>query len=172
MADNLDGKTALKRNRLDIPSLKMIKKVSKRKYSEKDVSGKIAEFTARFLGTPRFLVYLSVFCILWITWNSLSPENLRFDSASIGFTALNLMLSLQAAYTAPLILLAENRQLERDKISYEEDRQRAMRNLSDTEYLAREIDSIKMALNDIATRDFVRSELREIVQELKEENNK
>src|SRR5690554_577938 len=87
------------------------------------------------MGTPRFLLYLTAFCGMWIKWNTLMPDSARFDSAALGFTALTLMLSLQASYAAPLILLAQNRQADRDRVQAEQDRQRAERNLADTEYL-------------------------------------
>src|SRR5690606_6950214 len=101
--------------------------------------GNGAEAIARFMGTARFLIYLTLFCALWLVWNTFGPEQLRFDSSEFGFTALTLMLSLQASYAAPLILLAQNRQDDRDRVSNEQDRQRAERNLADTEYLAREM---------------------------------
>src|SRR5690625_2450887 len=82
---------------------------------DSEVVGSVAEGIARFTGTPRFLIYLSAFCVVWLTWNTLGPESLRFDSAALGFTALTLMLSLQASYAAPLILLAQNRQDDRDR---------------------------------------------------------
>jgi uncharacterized membrane protein len=131
-----------------------------------DASGRISESIARFLGTPRFIIWLTVFCIVWIAWNALAPEPLRFDKASNGFTALTLMLSLQASYAAPLILLAQNRQADRDRVQAEQDRQRSERNLADTEFLAREIAALRIALSEVATRDFVRSELRELLDDL------
>ena len=79
------------------------------------------------------------------------------------------MLSLQASYAAPLILLAQNRQDDRDRVQVEQDRQRAERNLMDTEYLTREIASLRIALQDVATRDFVRSELRDVLEDLRKE---
>ncbi|HEY0218130.1 MAG TPA: DUF1003 domain-containing protein, partial [Cellulomonas sp.] len=94
---------------------------------------------------------------------------LRFDKASNGFTALTLMLSLQASYAAPLILLAQNRQTDRDRVQAEQDRQRAERNLADTEFLAREMAALRIALSEVATRDFVRGELRNLLEELVEE---
>src|SRR5690606_18161005 len=115
--------------------------------------------------------YLTVFCAAWIIWNSWGPEGLRFDSAALGFTALTLMLSLQASYAAPLILLAQNRQDDRDRVTAEQDRQRAERNLADTEYLARELAALRLALGDVATRDFVRSELRSLLEDLREEEH-
>jgi uncharacterized membrane protein len=133
---------------------------------EDDAVGRISEGIARFLGTPRFLVYLTVFCMLWLAWNSWGPEALRFDSAANGFTALTLVLSLQASYAAPLILLAQNRQADRDRVGSEQDRQRAERNLADTEYLAREMAALRLALGDVATRDFVRGEIRNLLEEI------
>ncbi len=133
---------------------------------EDDAVGRVSEGIARFLGTPRFIVYLTVFCIVWLVWNVWGPENLHFDSAANGFTALTLVLSLQASYAAPLILLAQNRQTDRDRVSSEQDRQRAERNLADTEYLAREMAALRLALGETATRDFVRGELRNLLEEL------
>lgn len=136
---------------------------------DSDRVGQIAETIARFTGTPRFVIYLTVFVVIWLLWNSLAPVHLRFDSAALGFTALTLMLSLQASYAAPLILLAQNRQDDRDRVANEQDRQRAERNLADTEYLTREIVGMRMTLGDMATRDFVRSELRDMIDELDRE---
>lgn len=131
--------------------------------------GQNAERIARFFGTPRFLVYMTIFCVFWLTWNTLAPENLRFDSYALGFTLLTLMLSLQASYSAPLILLAQNRQTDRDRVAAEQDRQRTERNLADTEFLAREMASLRLALQDVATRDYVRGELRDLLEDLREE---
>ncbi len=138
---------------------------------EDDAFGKVSEGIARFMGTPRFLLWLSLFCAAWLVWNSWGPENLRFDKAANGFTALTLMLSLQASYSAPLILLAQNRQTDRDRVQAEQDRQRAERNLADTEFLAREMAALRIALSEVATRDFVRSELRNLLEELLEERD-
>jgi uncharacterized membrane protein len=122
------------------------------------------------MGTPWFLVALSVFVAAWITWNTVAPEPLRFDSLALGFTALTLILSLQASYAAPLILLAQNRQDDRDRVQIEQDRQRAERNLADTEYLAREVVSLRLAMKDIATKDFIRAELRSLIDELERDD--
>ncbi|WP_054952154.1 DUF1003 domain-containing protein [Flaviflexus massiliensis] len=146
-----------------------IRKLRNRRDSDR--IGQVSEAIARFTGTPQFLVYLSVFVALWLGWNTWGPEHLRFDSAALGFTALTLMLSLQASYSAPLILLAQNRQDNRDKVANEQDRQRAERNLADTEYLTREIAGLRMTLGDMATRDFVRSELRSMIEELDRERS-
>jgi len=122
------------------------------------------------MGTPAFLVILTLFCAAWIIWNTAMPEPLRFDDAALGFTALTLMLSLQASYAAPLILLAQNRQDDRDRVQIEQDRQRAERNLADTEYLAREIVALRLALEErnsqIVTRDVLRQELKSLLAEL------
>ncbi|MDQ0735602.1 DUF1003 domain-containing protein [Arthrobacter agilis] len=131
-----------------------------------DRFGSATENFARFMGTPQFLLYMTIFCLIWLAWNTFAPENARFDSAALGFTALTLMLSLQASYAAPLLLLAQNRQDDRDRVSLRQDRQRAERNLSDTEYLTREIAELRIALREVATRDYVRSELRSVLEEL------
>ncbi|MBG6182157.1 putative membrane protein [Arthrobacter sp. CAN_A214] len=133
-----------------------------------DRFGSGTENIARFMGTPQFLFYMTVFVVVWLTWNTIAPDNLRFDSAALGFTALTLMLSLQASYAAPLLLLAQNRQDDRDRVSMREDRHRAERNLSDTEYLTREIAELRIAIREVATRDYVRSELRSVLEELLE----
>jgi uncharacterized membrane protein len=133
---------------------------------DQDAFGRFAEGIARFMGTPRFLVYLTLFCILWILWNWLAPASVQFDKAENGFTALTLMLSLQASYAAPLILLAQNRQTDRDRVTVEQDRQRSERNLADTEFLAREMAALRIAISEVATRDFVRSEMRNLLEEL------
>ena len=133
----------------------------------RDRFGKVSEGIARFLGTPRFLVYLTVFVALWLAWNWLAPNGMRFDSAEFGFTALTLMLSLQASYAAPLILLSQNRQDDRDRVAAEQDRQRAERSLADTEYLAREVAALRHAVSETATRDFLRSELRALLEEIR-----
>ena len=131
-----------------------------------DRFGQATETFARWMGTPWFVLGLTVFVAVLILFNTLAPEAWRFDSAAIGFTALTLILSLQASYAAPLILLAQNRQDDRDRVAMEQDRQRAERNLEDTEYLAREIVALRLAMEDLASRDFVRQELRSLLAEL------
>lgn len=126
--------------------------------------GRLSERFARFLGTARFLVYMSIFVALWAGWNSLAPERLRFDSYP--FIFLTLILSLQASYAAPLILLAQNRQADRDRIQYQEDRTRDERNIADTEYLTRELASLRTAISEVATRDYVRGEIQEALEEI------
>ncbi|KAB2341366.1 DUF1003 domain-containing protein [Actinomadura rudentiformis] len=126
--------------------------------------GRLSERIARFLGTARFLVYMTVFVAVWILWNLLAPAPLKFDPYP--FIFLTLMLSLQASYAAPLILLAQNRQDDRDRVQYEQDRARGERSISDTEYLTREVAALRLALNEVATRDFLRSELQGMLKEL------
>ena len=126
--------------------------------------GRLSERFARFLGTARFLVYMSIFVALWAGWNSLAPERLRFDSYP--FIFLTLILSLQASYAAPLILLAQNRQADRDRVQYQEDRTRDERNIADTEYLTRELASLRTAISEVATRDYVRCEIQEALEEI------
>jgi len=128
--------------------------------------GVISEKFARYMGTPYFLIGMTVFVIAWIVWNSTAPEGLRFDPYA--FIFLTLMLSLQASYAAPLILLAQNRQADRDRFALEQDRSRDERNLADTEFLTREVAALRIALRDQATRDFVRGELRDLLDELEE----
>jgi uncharacterized membrane protein len=135
-----------------------------RPHYDPEAFGRFSESIARFLGTARFLVMMTVFVGFWFAWNFLLPEDLRFDDYP--FIFLTLVLSLQASYAAPLILLAQNRQADRDRVSLEEDRAQYARAIADTEFLAREIASIRIALGDVATRDFIRSELRELLEEL------
>lgn len=127
--------------------------------------GRLSERFARFLGTARFLVYMTVFVLSWVVWNALAPRDLRFDDYP--FIFLTLILSLQASYAAPLILLAQNRQADRDRISLNEDRARNDRSIADTEYLTRELASLRISLGEVATRDFLRSELEDLIKELR-----
>ena len=133
-----------------------------------EVFGRVAERFARFMGTARFLVYMTGFVLVWLAWNTFAPRHLQFDPRALNYTLLTLILSLQASYAAPLILLAQNRQDDRDRVIGEQDRSRDERNLADTEYLTREVAALRIALRDMATRDFVRSELRALLEELEE----
>ena len=128
--------------------------------------GIIAEKFARFMGTATFLVYMTVFIIVWILINALALFGLRWDPYP--FILLNLFFSTQASYAAPLILLAQNRQADRDRVALEQDRSRDERNLADTEFLTREVASLRLALRETATRDFVRSELRALLDEMED----
>jgi uncharacterized membrane protein len=133
-----------------------------------EVFGRTSERFARFMGTAQFLVGMTVFVVAWLAWNTWAPGGWQFDPRHLNYTLLTLILSLQASYAAPLILLAQNRQADRDRVALEQDRQRAERNLADTEYLAREVAALRIALREVATRDFVRSELRALLEELDE----
>jgi uncharacterized membrane protein len=128
--------------------------------------GRWSESIARYMGTAQFIVWMTVVIGAWFAWNTLAPAKLRFDPYT--FTFLTLILSLQASYAAPLILLAQNRQADRDRLTMEEDRRRAAMQKADTEYLAREIASLRIAVGEVATRDFLRSELARLAGELDE----
>ena len=129
-----------------------------------ELFGRLSERVARFLGTWRFIGYMSLFIALWILWNIVAPSNWSFDTYGNKFTLLTLLLSLQASYAAPLILLAQNRQADRDRVQAEEDRARAASVRADTEYLARELASLRIAVGDLATRDFIRGELSRLLE--------
>ena len=131
--------------------------------------GRFSERIARFLGTGRFLVWMTAAIILWVAWNTLAPRDLRFDEYP--FIFLTLMLSLQASYAAPLILLAQNRQDDRDRVNLEQDRKQNERSIADTEYLTREVAALRIGLGEVATRDWIRSELQDVVKELEERHN-
>jgi uncharacterized membrane protein len=132
---------------------------------DSEAFGRLSERVARFIGTGRFLVYMTVFVIFWLIWNTLAG---RWIFDSYPFVFLTLILSLQASYAAPLILLAQNRQADRDRVQYEQDRGRAERNIADTDYLTRELAALRIAVGDVATRDFLRSELRQLLEELQD----
>jgi uncharacterized membrane protein len=121
------------------------------------------------MGTGVFLIGMTVFIAIWITWNTLAPTDLQFDTRSINFTILTLLLSMQASYAAPLILLAQNRDADRDRVKFEQDRQRAEQNLADTEYLAREVAALRLALEELATKDDVRDEVQKAMREVLDE---
>ncbi|MGB3764537.1 MAG: DUF1003 domain-containing protein [Ornithinimicrobium sp.] len=151
-SDRLDQPLSKERRRLWRPSM------------DPDTFGRFAEGFARFMGTARFLAYMSLFVLIWLLWNTLAPSGARFDPYA--FIFLTLMLSLQASYAAPLILLAQNRQADRDKVTIEQDRTRDERALAETEFLTREVASLRIAMRDVATRDFVRSELRGLLDDM------
>ena len=130
--------------------------------------GVLSEKFARFMGTPGFLIGMTVFVSVWLAWNTFLPPEQQFDPRATNYTLLTLILSLQASYAAPLILLAQNRQADRDRVALEQDRARDERNLADTEFLTREVASLRIALREQATRDFVRSELRSLLEELED----
>lgn len=121
--------------------------------------GRVSESVARFLGTGRYLAIQTIFVIVWIAINLLA---VGYEWDPYPFILLNLAFSTQAAYAAPLILLAQNRQENRDRVSLEEDRRRAEQTKADTEFLARELASLRIAIGEVATRDYLRRELEEI----------
>ena len=128
-----------------------------------DAFGEFSEAIARHLGTARFLVIQTVVVAIWITLN-VALVTLRWDPYP--FILLNLAFSTQAAYAAPLILLAQNRQDDRDRVSLEEDRARAERTKADTEYLARELAALRLAVGETVTRDYLRGELEKLFDRL------
>lgn len=128
--------------------------------------GRHSENIARFLGTGKYLLAQTVLVIIWILLNIYALQ-LQWDPYP--FILLNLAFSTQAAYAAPLILLAQNRQENRDRVSLEEDRLRAAQTKADTEFLARELASLRIAVGEVATRDYVRHELEDLLEELRAE---
>lgn len=151
--------------RLDTPRSTR-RQLVKRPAISSDAFGVFAEQFARFMGTATFLIYMTGFVIIWVSWNLLAPEDARWDNYP--FIFLTLILSLQASYAAPLILLAQNRQEQRDKVIAEQDRQANARAHADMEFLSREVASLRMSVGEVATRDFLRSELRSLLADLDE----
>ncbi|HET8562206.1 MAG TPA: DUF1003 domain-containing protein [Marmoricola sp.] len=151
--------------RIDTPR-ELRRSLVRRPSVDQDTFGIFAERFARFMGTARFLIYMTLFVAVWLGWNVLAPKDLRFDPYA--FIFLTLMLSLQASYAAPLILLAQNRQEDRDRVVGEQDRQANARAHADMEFLAREVASLRMAMGEVATRDYLRSELRALLTDLEE----
>jgi len=131
---------------------------------DRDAFGSFAESFARWMGTATFLIWMTILIIAWVVYNVIVPKDTAIDP--FPFLFLTLALSLQASYAAPLILLAQNRQEARDRVSLEHDREVSAQSRADMDFLAREIASLRMRMNDIATRDFIRSELREMLEEL------
>ncbi|WP_017934851.1 DUF1003 domain-containing protein [Nocardioides sp. Iso805N] len=155
-----------RRTRLDTPLEVRRRPLVRRPTFSPDAFGKFAEEFARFMGTARFLLWMTVFVFVWLIWNIATPKSLHFDTYP--FILLTLMLSLQASYAAPLILLAQNRQEARDRVIAEQDRRVNTQAQADMEFLAREIASLRMALGEVATRDYIRSELRSLLAELED----
>jgi uncharacterized membrane protein len=182
------------KGRIDQP--RVIRRGLPRPHYDPEAFGRFSETIARFIGTARFLVIQTVIVIVWIGYNGYSGLHIHRQNedcrariaaaASSGqprpdcrtdrdvfdpypFILLTLALSLQAAYAAPLILLAQNRQADRDRVSMEEDRAQYARSIADTEYLSREVAAVRIALGDVATRDFLRSELQHLAEDLKDE---
>jgi uncharacterized membrane protein len=150
--------------RLDQP---LERGISLRPSVNEEAVGRLSERIARFLGSWRFIGYMTAFIAFWILLN-VSPWHVD----PYPFIFLTFLLSLQASYAAPLILLAQNRQADRDRVQYQEDRARTERLIADTEYLMREIASLRVALGEVATRDYLRSELRDLLDDLDERDSK
>ena len=148
-------------NRLDTPGRRRSAWIP-RVQVDRDAFGSFAESFARWMGTATFLIWMTFLIIAWVVYNVVWPG----APDPFPFLFLTLALSLQASYAAPLILLAANRQEARDRVSLEHDREVSAQSRADMDFLAREIASLRMRMNDIATRDFIRSELREMLEEL------
>jgi len=152
------------RRRLDQPR-------SGRRFSwdiDPEAFGRFSEGLARFMGTGTFLFWQTMLVISWITLNIVAV-NYRWDPYP--FILLNLAFSTQAAYAAPLILLAQNRQDDRDRVTLEEDRNRSAQTKADTEFLARELAALRVAIGEVATRDYLRGELDRLRVDLEEMAN-
>ena len=135
-----------------------------------DTFGRISERIARYIGSWSFIAWMTVVVVAWVVWNTLAPTRAAADP--FPFIFLTLLLSLQASYAAPLILLAQNRQADRDRVQYQEDRARTDRLIADTEYLTREVAALRLALGEVATRDYLRGELRDLLDELDDRRNR
>src|SRR3954465_3120524 len=135
-----------------------------RAHYDPEAFGRVSEQFARFLGAARVLVFMTVFIVIWVVVN-ITP--FAFDPYT--FTFLTLLLSLQASYAAPLILLAQNRQDDRDRVNMNQARDQNSRLLADTEYLTREVASLRVSIGDVVTRDYLRAELRAFLEELDED---
>ncbi|MEI7647144.1 MAG: DUF1003 domain-containing protein [Actinomycetes bacterium] len=155
-----------RRSRLDQP---LDRSRSLRPSVDPEVFGRASERVARFIGSWRFIAYMTIFVVAWVVFNTVGPQSWRFDPWQ--FIGLTLVLSLQASYAAPLILLAQNRQSDRDRVQYQEDRASTERLLADADYLSREVAALRIALNDVTTRDFIRNELKDLLEDLQKAVN-
>lgn len=149
--------------RLDVPAASRRTLLS---WFNPDTFGNVSERIARFIGSWRFIAWMTAFIIVWVALNIWLPEDSRPDSYP--FIFLTLLLSLQASYAAPLILLAQNRQADRDRVQNQYDRDRTERIMAETEYLSREIADLRIGLGEVATRDFVRGELGDLLDDLQQ----
>ena len=147
------------RNRLEEPARG---RPSMRPNTNPDTFGRVSEKVARFLGSWRFIAYMSALIAAWVLYNIFGRDPVD----PYPFIFLTLLLSLQASYAAPLILLAQNRQDDRDRVQINEDRELTERLIADTEYLAREIAALRLGLGDVVTRDYLRRELRALLEDL------
>ena len=161
------AKEKINKNSLEFP--RESRRTLKPSY-DPEIFGRWSERFARFLGTSRFLVYMTTFVLFWVIWNSLAPDDFRFDNYP--FIFLTLILSLQASYAAPLILLAQNRQTDRDRVQNKEDRERNEQNLADTEYLTRELATLRTAIGEVTTKDYLHKEIADAIEEIVKKLNK
>ena len=153
--------------RLDQPKQRRQGIALKKPSFDPDAFGRVSEQIARFFGTARYLIIQTGLVFVWILLNILQlTSTIRWDPYP--FILLNLAFSTQAAYAAPLILLAQNRQAERDVVQIQQDRSREEMSIATMEYLTREIASLRMAVGELATRDYVRGELQALLKELDE----
>ncbi|MFD0266926.1 DUF1003 domain-containing protein [Streptomyces sp. NPDC127106] len=159
------GSSALTRSRVRLDQPRASRRSLLPEY-DPEAFGRLSERVARFLGTGRFIVWMTLVIVMWVLWNVFAPSHLRWDEYP--FIFLTLMLSLQASYAAPLILLAQNRQDDRDRVNLEQDRKQNERSIADTEYLTREIAALRMGLGEVATRDWIRSEFQDLIKEMDE----
>ena len=152
------------RSRLDQPARG---RPSIRPTPNPETCGRVSERVARFLGSWRFIAWMTAAIAAWVMYNVIG----RNPVDPYPFIFLTLLLSLQASYAAPLILLAQNRQDDRDRVQIKEDRERTERLIADTEYLAREIAALRIGLGDVVTRDYLRRELRDLLEDLEEDDD-
>lgn len=164
----MDRNERRSREKLDQPR-ESRRSLRSRRDADPERFGRFAETFARFMGTAKFLAYMTVFILAWLLWNvPFGPDRPRWDEYP--FIFLTLILSLQASYAAPLILLAQNRQEARDRVTQEQDRGANAQSHADMQFLAREVASLRLGLGEVATRDFLRSELRGFLSELEEKS--
>lgn len=152
------------RDRLNTPGERERRRVLPRPQFDSDAFGRFAEAVARYMGTAKFLMWMTVIVVAWVGLNVVSIWKWKWDPYP--FILLNLFFSTQASYSAPLILLAQNRQEARDRLQMDEDRRVAAQSRADMDFLAREIASIRMNMGEMATRDYLRGELRSSLREL------
>ncbi len=154
-----------RRSRSDLARPRSSRPVLHTSHYDPDAFGRFSEGIARLLGTGRYLVFQTVVVTVWIIWNAVTGgAGGAFDPYP--FILLTLALSLQASYAAPLILLAQNRQDERDRTTTDADRHTSERNLADTQYLARELAAIRRSLGEIPTRDYLDDQLDRLQAQL------
>ncbi|MFN8126535.1 MAG: DUF1003 domain-containing protein [Candidatus Nanopelagicales bacterium] len=133
-----------------------------------ELFGRVSERIARYIGSWKFIAWMTVLIVAWILFNIYGAWSGLWEVDPFPFIFLTLLLSLQASYAAPLILLAQNRQDDRDRVQYQEDRDRTDRLIADTEYLVREIAALRLALGEVATRDYLRGELKDLMADIAE----